>query len=268
MVLSSQRTVYNIALHLAMLFNKPYKLLSNTTMNEKFELETSHYIPEGSYPTLNYIGIGVGGNPIIENAGSYNYSEHSPIQGVLYEHIPFILRKPNNDLTSAERLKYRFRKILNINGDPYIAYYLKVIDNYDLRDYFYSIKETSDGSVLSLFDTNIPDILNPTPHKRDIVYNTDMEYVTKLANIKFILSNEEMNELKSVLDILKLTDRTITEIVLATGIDKIVSDGSLEATCVQAGFYVDVNLDIINQLKNNVAISKTIELGGMEPMRL
>lgn len=268
MVLTSQRTVYNIALHLSMLFNKSYTLLSNTTMNEKFEIEAGNIIPEGRYPTLKYIGIGIGGNAVIENSNAYTYSEHSPIQGVLYEHIPFVLRKPNNDITLGERVKYRFRKVINIDGDPYIAYYLKVIDNFDLRDNFFNIKQTPEGSVLSVFDTNIPEILNPIPHNRNIVYDSDMEYITKIANIKFILTNEELKELNNVLTILNKNTSTITEIVLATGIDKILNDGSIEATCVQAGFYVNMNLDITNQLKNNLSITKSIELGGTEPMRL
>src|SRR5574344_1159200 len=98
MVIASQRTVYNVALHLAMLFNKPYKILSNTTLNEKFEIEANNELADGVYPSLKYIGIGIGGSVLLDNTDAYTYSEHSPVQGALFEHIPYVLRKPNNDI--------------------------------------------------------------------------------------------------------------------------------------------------------------------------
>lgn len=268
MVTASQRTVYNVALHLAMLFNKPYKILSNTTLNEKFEIEANNELADDVYPSLKYIGIGIGGSVLLDNTDAYTYSEHSPIQGALFEHIPYILRKPNNDIDGGERSKYRFRKIVNIEGEPYIAYYLKLIDTFDLRDVFYNIKETVDGSILSLFDTNTVDILSPSPKNRDIAFDAPVEYVTKIANIKFTLSNEELVELNNVFKILKKDNATITEIVLATGVDKTNVLGEIEATSVQAGFFINTNIDVVNQLKNKVSVAKVIEIGGLEPLRM
>ena len=268
MVTASQRTVYNVALHLAMLFNKPYKILSNTTLNEKFEIEANSELADNVYPSLKYIGIGIGGSVLLDNTDAYTYSEHSPIQGALFEHIPYVLRKPNNDIDAGERSKYRFRKIVNIEGEPYIAYYLKLIDTFDLRDVFYNIKETVDGSILSLFDTNTVDILSPSPKNRDIAFDAPVEYVTKIANIKFSLSNEELLELNNVFKILKKDNVTITEMVLATGVDKTNVLGEIEATSVQAGFFINTNIDVVNQLKNKVSVAKVIEIGGLEPLRM
>jgi len=267
MVFNSQRTLYNIDLHLSMLYNKPYNIIPNTSLNEKFEILPNEQPEVGTYPNLKYYCIGIGGNVTVDNTSGYVYSEHTPLDGALFEHIPFVMKEIDSDLSASEKLKYRFRRLEVHNNKTYACYYLKVIPDFDLRDYFYRIQTNNGVSTLSILDTNIASILNPTPKPRSINYNNieNVDYVAKVAKMEFSLYNNEIEELKNVLYILNKVDRQLTEIGICTGIDTILGD-ALEAKCVQIAYHNGVNLDLTISLNRDGAILKTIEIGGTEPL--
>lgn len=267
MTTSTQRTLFAVDLALAQLFGENYTCLPNTTLNEKFGILPGENVPEGKYPTLQYIAIGIGGTGSIVSADNYVYSEHSPIDGALFKHIPFIMKKLDEDLDEVSRMNYRFRKEETHNGETYACYYLKKIpaNMYDQK--FFKVTNINGQSYLKNYKLNDPKILNPVPRDRNISYDTvdQTEFVTKLSRFKLELNSTEMKELDKVYKILGYEHRKLTEIGLCTGID-VITGSFGEATCVQMAFHFDMNLDLTYSINSNSSLVKYIELGGSEAL--
>lgn len=273
MVRTSQATIYSIDLALHRMVGKQYATPINTTLNEKFSILQSESIPEGSYPTLKYFVIGIGGNTVIQGNDKYAFSEHSPVDGSLFNHIPFVMKPVNQDLTLEEAANYRLKRIETIAGVQYACYYAKHIPPIELKNFFYSIRTIAGGTsvsapTLSILDTNNSDILNPTPKTRTLNYNnnTTTEYITKIAKVIFRLSTEEIANLKEVLKLRGLEGSQITEIGICSGLDKDMPTGNKETYACQIMYHVGVSLSLALDLAKGESIQKTIELGGSEPL--
>lgn len=267
MTIATQRSLYNVDLHLAMLTGHNYICLPNTTLNEKLNIKPEITVPAGQYPTLQYIGIGIGGTPSLNQTQGFINSEHSPLDGCLFEHIPFIAKELDHDLNTTDRLNYRMRKeVIMPNGNTYACYYLKVIPSIDYDSKFHIITTKDNINYIKQLDMNTPDILNPKPKNRQIPYQ-DLEYtelVTKLCKFKFELNSKDKEELSNVYKLLGL-DAQLTEIGLFTGID--IKDGLYkEATCCQLMFSFDVKLDMTYELNQLSTMVKYIEIGGTEAL--
>lgn len=267
MTVSSQRTLFGVDLALAQLFGANYECLPNTTLNEKFNIMPSTTVPAGKYPTLRYATIGCGGVPSITAANNYVYSNHSPFDGALFKHIPFVMRKLDSDLTQTERMKYRFRKEEQYNGEIYACYYLRDLGQSLYDQKFFKITNVNGNNYLKEHKLNDPKILHPVPRDRSVSFDTieQTEFVTKLTRFKLAWDADELDELKKVYDILAINPRMLSEIALCSGID--VPTGNLsEATCVQIIFHFDINLDLTNTFKNLDSLVKYIEIGGTEAL--
>ena len=265
MVISSQRTLYNVDLHLSMLLGRDYMTKPNTTLNEKFDVLADVNGPEGMYPKLQYYCIGIGGDQLSESVSGFPVSEHSPMDAALFEQIPFVIRPIQQDLTPTERANYRFRVIETIKNETYVCYYLKVIPGYTLRDDFYKVTTVNGLSTLKLMDTDNPEFLNPVPRNRRLNYDNmnTTEFITKIAKLEFNLMHNDIKELENVLNILGKDGRQLTEIGVCTGIDNII-DGNVEASSVQIAFHLGVNLDLVQSINVDNNIIRVIEIGGSE----
>lgn len=270
MIVNSQRTLYGVDLALHALLNIPYKVLPNTSLNEKFGILTNSTVPAGTYPTLKYWAIGTGGNSIVDTGTGFNYSEHGSLDAALFNQIPFVMKRLADDVDATLKDKYRFRKVETIENEQYACYYLKLIPNMNLTDQFYQVvtKELPDKAKLSqlyLVDLNNPEFLNPTPKDRllniDNLDATTLYY--KLAKLEFNLSEEEVEELKKVMDLRKIERGQITEIAACTGIETTL-DGRPEVMACQVNIFFGVNLDLTIDLNKKGQIAKVLEIGGGE----
>ena len=121
MIINAQRTLYNVDLYLNIMLRKDYKIIANTSLNEKFDILSKVPVPAGVYPTLQYWAIGTGGNNVIGNTTGFSYSEHTPLDGALFNHVPFIMRPVTDDLTALEKSKYRiFMAIRHLSSNYFI----------------------------------------------------------------------------------------------------------------------------------------------------
>ena len=272
MVRSSQRTLYMCDIDLHRQLGVPYTPLVNTTLNEKFSVLINEDIPTDTYPKLVGYVIGIGGTVNIEGYEGYTFNEHSPVDGALFEHIPFVMREVTADLSDEERSKYRLRTIETINNTQYACYYMRVIPSFELKPTFYSIKTVMNSTsvsspTLSIFDTNASAILNPKPRNRSVDYKTSntAEYVTKIAKVDFILNEIEQVEINNCLKIKGKDQNIITEIGLCTGIDIEDQSGCLETLATQVAYHIAVNFSLATELVGGGNINKAIELGGLEP---
>ena len=271
MVRVSQRTLYLVDIDLHRQLGQSYKPLENTTLNEKFNVLTTTDIPEKTYPTIQGFVIGIGGNPVMEGTNNFPFNEHSPIDGALFEHIPFAMCPVTEDLTDEERAKYRLRTIETINNTQFICYYMRKLTGFELTTQFSSIRSVMDGESVSVptiaaFDNNITTILNPVPRDRIIRYDTadKTEYVAKLAKIYFVLTEDDNAKLRKVFEYKGLTNRKITELGMCTGIE-VDCDYGKDTIATQIGYHIPMNFELIQEVGKGDAISKIIELGGMEP---
>lgn len=248
-----------------------FKPLANTTLNEKLNHYPDIQPNNGEYPIINYFAIGTGGTKRIDSDNNYRYSEHSSIDGSLFNMVPFLLKTKDNDISKEEQKRYRFRKVIDVEGVEYIAYYLKMIETRKHTDFYYEII-SNDNHSLAKYNNNNEDILNPKPLDKAIhINNLETKYITALYKLYFTLSKNEITELMNVLSILKLDIRHITEIGVCSGIERdiITNDViSMVATNVQLAYFLDVDLILTLDLINNEAkelIDLYIEIGGSEP---
>ena len=239
MILTSQKTMYADNLEMNMLLGINQIDLPNTTLNEKFNVLPSQTIANGVYPKIQYLAIGVGGTDIIANA-NYKFSNHSPIDAALFEHIPFIMRPTTNDLLPVERANYRLRVLETHNGIEYACYYLKVITTVINKQGLFEIDIINGNPSMRYFNTNSINLLTPTPrivadNYLDITKNT---YYAKTTKIGFTLYINEMEEINNVLTIIYGdTTRSISEIGVCTGIENILPDKSIEAVNVTSSLH-------------------------------
>ena len=274
MVRTSQKKLYATDLNLHMLSGLPYTPLSNTTLNEKFNLNATATAPDGKYPQLKYFCIGIGGEPPVRGDKSDISSEHSPIDAALFQHIPFIMRPVKSDLTVSERSKYRLRVLTTIAGVQYACYYLREFDNIEVPEYFSVISTVTPNdetklqySTISILDTNIPEILSPTPRKRniDITKIDTTEKVTKVARVTIEFTESDVSEIRNAMKILGYTTSTIKEIGLCTAHD-IATDLGKEAIHTQVMFHIGVEMPLTVDFNTKNSIKRIIELGGEEPL--
>ena len=275
MTLSTQRTLFNTDLHLAMLFGKTYATLPHTTLNEKFKVSNSGTVNKMSiYPTLQYLCIGTGGNPGINSSAGFIHSEHSPIDAALFNHIPFAMYENGiNDMDETRRSNYRFRVIeANENdGKEYICYYLRVLDNLDSAydNKFQTIKNVGTETFISTFDTNI-DLINPKPRTRKLDYSlvSETEFITKLCKIKVTFDAKEVEDLYKVYKLKGFKSNVLTEMGLCSGIEtKDSTTGeTTEPVSVQVMFFLDLSLDLTTNFNTKQSFTKYIEVGGAEPI--
>src|SRR5690606_18437856 len=118
-------------LQTCMLSGLPFVVKPNTTLNERFDIESGTLPANGVLPTLHYMGIGNGGHKMVVGAGGMSKPEpiqHLATDASAFNPIPFVIREPINDLTPAERANYALRKETIINGTAYVSYYLRRID--------------------------------------------------------------------------------------------------------------------------------------------
>ena len=271
MIISATRTMYGLLLNLAHMFNQPYEANPNTMLNEKFNIRPEVRTVANTRPSIQYLGIGVGGIDITEpDPSGYTYSQHDATDPALFEQIPFIMVPSENDIPDAEKLKYRFRVTEIINEKEYVCYYLKVINNISLRKEFYrSVTYEIDNNIgqgeLSLFNTNTVSLLNPTPRRRSAldIDPAKASTVSAVAKIPFTLTSNELDNIKNTLKIRygENSGKTISEVALCSGIEQ---DGR-EPVIVQVAMHYEVDLQAIMESLVTGDFGRVLEVGGMEP---
>jgi hypothetical protein len=222
------RTLQGSACQTALLLGLPYALAENSTLNEKFNIESDATL-NNVVPWVQYFCIGDHGHRVITGADGIPYTSpinHRASDAALFNHLPFLLREADDDLTIDQRAPYALRKTILVNNVSYIAYYLKRID---VSRVAIELQHTSvvDGvATRTPFEYNNSN-LNPThPELPNTgVITTDGNYLTSSAIITVFLDEKDVEELVNVALILYGTEQRalISEIGLCSGIDRVVT---------------------------------------------
>lgn len=265
MLINSQRTLYGIDIQLCMLIGKEYIPAPNTTLNEKFNLDVDLDVDEYIYPTLKYYTVGVGGNVGIFNKDVHSYSDHGVMDAALFKHVPFVIRKIDEDLTDSEQFNYRFKIKEIINGIEYYCYYLKLIPNINYRNSYYNVTVTDGLSKLSLLDMNTDKYLNPVERDRLLTEDNYLinEYATKSIKLEFSLLGNELVDLNNAISIKYGDGIKLKEIGVCSGVEI-----ENKATKVQIVYHASVDIDTMFHIATSKDIIRAIEIGGMESIRL
>lgn len=222
------RTIYSAHLQTAKSLKRPFTILPNSTLNQKFNLFPNEVPALNEYPILGYLGIGNKGATYDVTTSGYVLTTpqpHLPRHASLYNFIPFVVRDIANDLSSTERLKYRLRVPVTIGGNQYVAYYLRtlaiddIIPSVELRNVNDGIITTNSFSpALSDLSPNPPDLSNVN------LNNPNGDYLVSTAKVTFILNQQDINEILQACDILFGDARyaVINEIAMVHGVDKIL----------------------------------------------
>jgi len=271
-----QRTIYGAHLQTCKLLNKPFTVLPNSTLNQKFNLFADEVIGVNEYPKLGYIAIGNKGTSYELNQNGYVLTTpipHSPRDASLYNFIPFLVRPIDNDISSAERMKYRLRVPITINSVNYVAYYLRVLDLSDIQPTV-EIRSVNDGNItVNSFEPTLSD-LNPTaPNLTTVDLNTpNGDYLVSTAKINFVLNQQDITEILDACNLIYGDPRfaVINEIALVTGVDRVLQGrfGSTQSS------YTDIVVAqvaaFISQYHaltvNSTEVAIEIDVGSVEPL--
>lgn len=266
MVNNANATIYDRLIGLHARLGLTYSPAPNTTLNEKLDIFPNLDIKD-KLPTLNYIGIGNGGNNVIYDV--LKTSEHEVKDACLFNQIPFLIIEKSRDLTIQERAEYRLRKETIINGVEYVEYYLKKISNITKPEVFIIEKTGELSTKLKPFNFNDSTILNPYPKvKQDFITVDKSSYIAITCNASFGLSELEVNNIKSAIELKYGPDspKIISEICLFSGVEHQTPNG-IEALSVQAAFFQTVQYDLQSMLYAKGISLRDIQIGGMEVLK-
>jgi len=273
------RTAQSAYLQTCLITGAPVVIMPKTTLNEKLVINEALHITSVDRPTLKYVCIGNGGHRLSIGTGNIPLADvvqHLPTNAALYNQMPFVMRLPTNDLTAAERLNYRLRKIITVGTAPavqYVAYYAKVLDlTAAIPQIDYNAE--SNGVINTSPYTSTVNDLNPVPPALNSagVVTTTGDYVSAMARVPFIMNAQDVVEFTNVASILYGNPNTaiISEIALCSGIDKSVPGDFNGTTATYTDAIAVQVLNFINTLfmmtSNNTGINLLLELGASEPL--
>jgi len=267
MLFNGINTIYNIKLQNAKAIGVPYRVLDNTTLNEKFGIEvvkTMDVLPE--YPVVNLLTIGVAADDTATSRLNLTRSKHRPIDAALFNHLPFYLRPVSEVTNTPPSAKARLRKNIIIDGIEYLACYGYDLSGIDYKDdilIYSSLKE--EYTNVSRLNTNDATFLNPTPVVTtgiDIA-NEENEYVTDFLKVEVFLTIDEVLEIKHAMDVLYGSSILITELGICNSIIDVSEDGSEECYAAQIAYFLDTNISIDDAITNE-HLRFHIDLGGMD----
>lgn len=270
------RTVTGAYLQTCQLLGVPVVIAPHTTLNEKFGIHQDVQITDTEVPRARYVTIGNGGHRMVlgvNNIGRPEPVQHRPTDGALFNHLPFVLRETTNDLSSAERSKYRLRRLEDHAGVTYVAYYAKVLDLTNSVPQM-ERKTVSDGSTFSTaYEATISDLTPSPPNLSSTgVVTTSGEYVSATAKVPFTMNEVDITEFMNVCNVIygDTNYAMLSEIALCSGVDRTVMgtfSGLTSAYTDTIGMQVISFINAFFALKfSNSGVNVTFDVGSVETL--
>jgi hypothetical protein len=271
------RTVYSSYLQTCLALKKNFVAVANTTLNQKFGIQNGVDPAPGQMPGLAYWGIGNAGHSLSLDANGApvtNVVQHRGTDAALFNHLPFVLRELNNDLSSVERARYALRRIEEHGGRNYFAYYLRRLD---LAATAVNMEYTTVVDNVSTTTPFVPDSsnLNPTAPvlNNNGVNVVSGDYTSVTSPVTLSISAADAAELLNVALVIYNDERRawVSEICLCSGVDKVVQSPGVgagtidfnEAIAVQVMTHIAASY----QMKfNNNGFQINLDVGATEPL--
>lgn len=272
-----QRNGWGAILQAHQTFNIPPTTIPEaSTLNKKHNVQVGVMPEAGQIPRIAYIAISNKGHAaVLDGDGS---TELTPIPSLprhagMYNHIPFVMKPLDNDLTVAEMAKYRMRTIEEHGGVMYACYYLKCIDFTNVVPKLV-IRRVANGVTTEIpFVPSLQD-LSPVPPDVSVLTRkiTTGEYLVATVPLSFTMSKAELNEFLNACEIRDGHQRraTISKLALVSGVDKLITatvNGQTaqiqEAIAAQVTNFISVFFPVGFGMDK---IDLTIDAGATEPM--
>lgn len=270
------RTIYSAHLQTCKLLDKPFTVIPNSTLNQKFNLFADQAPSAGEYPKLGYVGIGNKGATFEVISGNFLLTTpipHLARHASLYNHIPFLVRPIYDDISAAERIKYRMRVPFTIGSDTYVAYYLRALDAANVIPGV-ELRNVNDGVITNT--PFIPDLSDLTP-AHPVLSNPDLnnpngDYLASTAKVSFKLSQTDIAEIMQACALIYGDPRyaVINELCLVTGLDKVqtgvfggVTTNYTDVISAQIAAFLSQN-HILTESTSEIDIG--LNVGSVEPL--
>lgn len=271
------RSVWGSALQTSLLLGQVPTILDHTTLNEKFGVFADEKLGASERPAMQYYCIGNGGHKSMVGADGTQYTSplpHRASDAALYRHLPFALRRVDNDLTVVERGRYGLRVLLSVNNINYWAYYLKRIS---LSNTAPAINHTIVDGVNKYTEPYVPNLANlsPTPPvmSNTGVITTSGDYLSTSSILTLIFSEQDVTELINACQILFDNEAyaVISEIGLVSGVDRVLSVPGTGNTQFNMKEVIATQINSFITTHHSVAFTnkgftQDIELGATEPL--
>lgn len=278
---SITRTVYGSYLNNAIITGLPFQVIPNTTLNEKLGInrDLTLSLPRNTYPQLKYFCIGIGGHQVqlSNNIPTIIPVQHHSTDASPFKMMPFILREMDNDISPALRKSYALRRIEDINGTSFIAYYLRRLDFSKAKVEMNLITVEKDGTKTTKPFVPNASNLNPTPQT---ITNTgvnvlDAKYIEVSNMIELIFTPEEAEEYRHVANVIYNDENLaiISEIGLVSGVEKTVNvnmpgQGNIIVDEVLAAQMTNVFNTFRSCVIDNLGFTIKIKIGSNLPLWL
>lgn len=270
------RTAIGALIQTAQKHNLPYEYPPNSVMNQILDVFPDRLPASNRIPYSQYIAMGDGA--LSATFAADNTLElwpipHSPRHTGLYSQRPFVLRPYNQDLNTQERSRFRMRKIIDLGGNKYVAYYLRRMDFAQTQARL-EYRVISNGTVTSqpwapTADDQKPK--RPTVNPGE-VYVTGDDYIAATAKSKLVFTAWDIKEMINVSNILLGTNKimTISELAVCSGLDETVT-GDVNGSMIQYQESMGVQItDFISTLLppvyNEAGASINLDTGSTEPL--
>ncbi len=271
----SVRTAIGALLQTAQKLKLPYTLAPNSVMNKALAIFPDD-LPSGT-PWTQYVAIGIGGLQALR-VGEGNRLElrpipHQPTHTGLYNQIPFVIRPVTNDLSTAERARFRLRKVQLIKGVLCACYYLRTL-NLAGTTARMEYRVIEDGVVTSTpWEPTASDqypepwVVNPGQ-----VLVTGDDYVASTAKSRFDFTPWDMAELvevgKRLFD--SATAINVCEMALCSGTDA-QKTGDFNGQPLQYTEAIGVQINdfistFVSAAFNNTGAGVNLDIGSVEPL--
>lgn len=259
------------------------KFPQRSTLNEQLKWLADRTPAPTDRPTIKYLAIGNRGHGVVVDADGFTdidpYGKTANVSG-LCNLMPFVLRAPDNDLSDAERERYRARIPGVYGGKNLIGYFLRTVDMSSVETVdTLTIRENGVETIDSF--TYQDSDLNPVPAKLpeynydddSNVSQPDGRYVSSSAVVTFGFDEFDVAEYQNVCAILRgdASRSVISELALCSGVDAIYtgesSTGSsfsyMEAIGVTAAYHIGL---FKNLSQENQGFTVNVRVGMPEPM--
>ncbi len=230
---------------------------------------------------LQYLAIGVGGHFGVTNAThgvpTTQTKPHRARHTGLFRQIPFVCKPLDDDLSLEDRAKYRLRKVVEINGVKYAAYFLRYIDLSASSIVQVIVKKVNGVKQATPYSPTINDLVPQDPvisGTNDGTYlqtyiQTDITFDSKeaawLREVAALWFGDENAAIVSEIAVCSGVDKPITKRYPASGNQTAISvnSGLKEALAVQATIVESTHFAMTFV---NGSVSEKIYIGTEDPL--
>ncbi len=268
------KTAWGYALETALKYGITHNIPDHSTLNEALDFSADLTLAPGEKSEIGYMGIGSGGKNVScsNNSAMTEYDLYHADQTKLYNHLPFILRAVDNDLTPTEAAKYRGRKVIDVAGTPYVAYYLKVLEKSTMAVEFETVTIPTNGPRTSVPYNTSASIQNPSAPTVGDIDAANNIYLSTHAYISSNLTELEVTEIKNASAIINggVSAEYLTEIAIVSGVDKAdqiaINGNTVDYTEVAKAQINEIVRIDKSLLFGNPDLDITLSAGALDPL--